>query len=464
MRRPASVRPIGERSVVWRRLTAGAWLLLLCTAALAIAEGVSRVVLWRLGPVVVDTAQFQFSDVWAHGKHPFHTFDRDLLWRPIPGYSEGAVTINSEGFRGPMVSKTKAAGTFRVVVLGDSVTFGYGVSESDTYPRQLERRLRALEHKPAAFAGRPHVEVVNAGVIGYSSWQGRVLYDERIRDYSPDLVVVQFGYNDHHSAESSDRQKYDSRYLRPFASAVEKSAFYQLAARVGNRIWGSRLDHEPVARVSVDEFGLNLLALQRRAAADGARVLFLITPVRSGRPLVENFRPVDFVEHGRPRRLWVRQIDFATRLLGPDYGPEVSRYFLDSTDGIARLTHDPNVCHRVAVLSRRLADFAIFSYLESMCAAARGDAMQAQAAMARSARTDLERQQLESYFVRLRQLAARGALDLLDMAAVWPDDGADLLQDVIHPTVRGHTLLATAIAERLTETDGAMDTKRLMAR
>src|SRR5262249_33642245 len=94
-------------------------------------------------------------------------------------------------------------------------------------------------------------------------------------------------------------------------------------------------------------------------------------------------------------------------------------------------------------------DFSIFLYLDSVCAAARGDVAHSQLALAHCAANDVERHELESYFTRLRDLSRTAQIDLLDTAQLWAGDDRELLQDVIHLTPRGHSLLAIAISERL---------------
>jgi len=61
---------------------------------------------------------------------------------------------NSLGLRGPEVDK-KTTGTSRIIAIGDSVTHGWGVSEEESYPAQLEAMLEERGKS---------VEVLNAGV------------------------------------------------------------------------------------------------------------------------------------------------------------------------------------------------------------------------------------------------------------------------------------------------------------
>lgn len=119
--------------------------------------------------------------------------DRELGWRPRPGataeWGYVRVAINAKGLRGPEVSWEKPEGVFRVLYLGDSVTFGYGVERvDDTYPylveAELEQRLGT------------EVETVNSGVGGWSPWQQYAYLRREGLRYRPDLLVVGFVLND----------------------------------------------------------------------------------------------------------------------------------------------------------------------------------------------------------------------------------------------------------------------------
>ena len=94
---------------------------------------------------------------------------------------------NRFGLRGPDVERTKAPGTFRVVGLGDSFMFGWGVAQDVVYGAQLER----------LFAGSPTpVEFLNFGVPGYNTTMEVATYEHRARHFDPDLVLVHFVGND----------------------------------------------------------------------------------------------------------------------------------------------------------------------------------------------------------------------------------------------------------------------------
>lgn len=118
-----------------------------------------------------------------------------LGWRLRPGLSverqrrDGVVVhqrVDRHGFRTPDVPFAKPEGVRRVLVLGDSFTEAYTVSDGETYPELLQERLSAT---------RP-VEVISIGVAGYSTDQELLAYLEYGRRYSPDLVLLQLCTND----------------------------------------------------------------------------------------------------------------------------------------------------------------------------------------------------------------------------------------------------------------------------
>jgi lysophospholipase L1-like esterase len=115
--------------------------------------------------------------------------------RPTWSYfeSDGCVDVltNSLGFRDHEFEVKKRPGELRILAVGDSFTFGYGVRLSDCWTEVLERMLRS------ASEGRP-VEVINAGFatgghdpVGYEEWvktDGLAL--------EPDIVLLGFCLND----------------------------------------------------------------------------------------------------------------------------------------------------------------------------------------------------------------------------------------------------------------------------
>ena len=76
---------------------------------------------------------------------PFMRADPEVFWSPIPGYRGEfmgkPVRINALGLRGPEIAEPRPAGRRRVASFGDSITFGYGVGDEETYPHALGEEL-----------------------------------------------------------------------------------------------------------------------------------------------------------------------------------------------------------------------------------------------------------------------------------------------------------------------------------
>lgn len=111
------------------------------------------------------------------------------------------VSINEHGFRDPDYPEAKPAGEYRVLLLGDSLTLGWGAAAGDTFAARLQQRLEAR------FAGceRPRsARVINTGVGNYNTDQEVSFFEIRGRRFDPDLVVLDYFIND---AEPTPRQK-----------------------------------------------------------------------------------------------------------------------------------------------------------------------------------------------------------------------------------------------------------------
>ncbi|HVM94856.1 MAG TPA: SGNH/GDSL hydrolase family protein [Candidatus Acidoferrales bacterium] len=96
-------------------------------------------------------------------------------------------TINPLGYRGAVTAVPKPAGRTRIVVVGGSAAFDIGASDGEDWPHLVEQQLRAKDG---------NVEVINAAVPGYATWDvlGR-LYAE-LWMLQPDYVVVYEAWND----------------------------------------------------------------------------------------------------------------------------------------------------------------------------------------------------------------------------------------------------------------------------
>jgi len=112
------------------------------------------------------------------------THDSELGWKNIPGgqfrdlYGPGrSISINDEGFRGfENYIGQKPNDRHRVVCVGDSFTFGYGVDDKDSFSAQLQQANK-------------NFQVVNMGMSGYSVGQCYLRYQREIEKLEADVVV-----------------------------------------------------------------------------------------------------------------------------------------------------------------------------------------------------------------------------------------------------------------------------------
>ena len=92
---------------------------------------------------------------------------------------------NSLGLRDSEHDLQKAPGTFRVLLLGDSMSMAEGVELTETYIKQFEKKAneQALGKK---------VETINAAIRGYGNDQEVVLFERIGMQFQPDLVILAF--------------------------------------------------------------------------------------------------------------------------------------------------------------------------------------------------------------------------------------------------------------------------------
>jgi len=121
------------------------------------------------------------------GPHPPLIFQSSsnpaISYELIPSITQKAyrstVKTNALGFRSDAIDPSRPL----VAVLGDSITFGYGVENEETIATQLEKQL-------------PNYQFLNAGVPGYHLQQETAAYKEKIAPLNPEAVILVFYPND----------------------------------------------------------------------------------------------------------------------------------------------------------------------------------------------------------------------------------------------------------------------------
>jgi lysophospholipase L1-like esterase len=222
--------------------------------------------------------------------------DAELGWALQPDYDgahmeyDGPVPtttsrLGERGWRGPVWDPARRAARHRVLVLGDSWTFGRGVADDETYPARLEAILRARGIDVAVF---------NAGVPGYDTVQEEVVFAGLADALAPTLVIVGWLPND--VTERSVRAREDLRVLdgqlvydieryRSWRRQIEQGGIYRSALYRFLRVRLKRLGGRDRSRwtVSLDDEALGysqepLARIRQRADDLGARLLVVLSP------------------------------------------------------------------------------------------------------------------------------------------------------------------------------------------
>ena len=126
---------------------------------------------------------------WAVPDKRYGHFQRKSFHQTVRYWNTNVtwdVRINSLGLRGPEHDFSNHT-SMRILLLGDSFTFGYGLNEEDTFSGKLQALFREAGH---------HVMVINAGVAGWGTTQELLFARDHMDLFQPDVVVITFCGND----------------------------------------------------------------------------------------------------------------------------------------------------------------------------------------------------------------------------------------------------------------------------
>lgn len=154
-----------------------------------------------------------------------------LNYYPNPEYRGKDTYHNSLGYRNDEFPVRKPEGIYRIVAIGGSSTYTIKVEKNEeTFTRQLEKILRDKY-------GYKNVQVINAGVGGYNSWESLINLEFRVLDLDPDLIIVYHGTNDVHtrlvepSEYSGDNRGRRKQWIEPDVHILEHSALLRILLR-----------------------------------------------------------------------------------------------------------------------------------------------------------------------------------------------------------------------------------------
>lgn len=244
----------------------------------------------------------------SRAEHP-HVYSEAYGWALRPGSRYAGrdgetITVNEGGYRGALHEGAPPSGVTRVVMLGDSITFGTGVSDGETFSDHLD----AL----------PGLEVVNLGVDGYGTDQELIRLEREGLAWHPRVVVLNFCVRNDYFDNALPVALYDGRSPKPYftldagrlvrhdehvrlsrrqrlaVALVERSYLMNALLRLGGapadetagegrdeEDWGERrqavlADFERAAELT----RRLILALGERSAAAGAAFVVIVHPDR----------------------------------------------------------------------------------------------------------------------------------------------------------------------------------------
>lgn len=214
--------------------------------------------------------------------------DKKLFWKLKPDqtvtskfFQGHSYRINSAGLRGNdiTIEKTK----LRIIALGNSCTFGWGIDSDLIYTSRLEQILDR------------NYEIINAGVPGYSSFQGKVYFESESEKLKPDYVLILFGWNDHWAAANGiadTDQRLPSEFIINIQNILSRFQLYRaikkaLLSSIESDINSLFDREEPIYRVSVADFEKNIKSICRAARNNHAIPVLITAPI----PSLENYYP-----------------------------------------------------------------------------------------------------------------------------------------------------------------------------
>jgi lysophospholipase L1-like esterase len=231
---------------------------------LFLGEQLLRLAGYEYRPVSIDPQKTEDARYYHLFAGESFVYDPDLIWKP----RAGEVPFNEQGFRGPLMpisGRDGRDGRRLLVAIGDSNTLGWAGSDGANWPLALGGLLADSK-----------VDVVNAGVWGYSSLQG-VARLRQVLAFEPDVVLLSFGSNDAIRVRLSDREfARRGAMLRGLERRLVHYRLGQLTIAAAQALAGG--GDEPVERVPQGQYRVNLREMVELARVAGAEPVLLTRP------------------------------------------------------------------------------------------------------------------------------------------------------------------------------------------
>jgi len=273
---------------------------------------------------------------------PWYVYSDELGWGRRPNYSGSIVGMqmpvekgytrdfDSQGFFLADSRQIDAKHDPRILVFGDSSTFGWGVPAHMSYAEVLDRLL-------------PGMSVINLGVNGYTSYQGYKALVKYLPELKPDIVVVSFNLNDRRYVLSPDGIDSDAKFHRDMKARQwevlrEKVYLYRLLRVLLSKAGLIKAEAHPedafvedvrtlTVRVPPEQYRQNLVNMAKLARENNVALVFVVlkdNPVQT-----EHLRRgVDLLEKSEFDEA-IRELEIAVNLRNPT--SDLARKYLATT-------------------------------------------------------------------------------------------------------------------------------------
>lgn len=385
--------------------------------------------------------------------------DERLLWRQKPGldtvFERARICTDKNGFRiGAAGQKTPAKNTpgqsagKLIVCMGASPDFGWGVEFENIYSTLLEGKLKN--------AGHPDVRVLNVAGIGYSSWQGKRLLEDKILDLKPDIVTIPFVINDIDKYRFFRSEPVPDKNLKPLPgwlvwskNMADKSMFFHMFSRLLFRL---RWSKGGVWKNSAPGDGKKPVSGQ---------VFFRPGPNRVG---IEDYRQnlEDMLAVCRKNGIKPVLIKFPVNLPAPETVSWQARQKAAGFLGQALDAFGAKKLNEAAALLRRLVELDPYCsnawYWLGVCEQKQGNGQKAAHCFEKARTSEVFKCGLDAkaYNSVMQDVAVKNNVVLCDLVKAFaPFDPDELFltshSDPIHPGAKGHSVAAQNLFDVLTD-------------
>lgn len=369
--------------------------------------------------------------------------DPDLIWKNRPRLHERfidtGISTDRNGFRSGAKEKRMDHGAVSarhtIVCMGASPTFGWGVDYGQTYTAVLEKSLRK-EYGEDFLA-------VNAGMIGYSSFQGKKLLEKAVLPLKPELITVSYVINDIdkyrfflNNGRPDSALKRQNGFISGLLNVLDRSYFFMAYKKMLN---GFRDRKKYAGGVPVETY----LPREVRVSADEYR---------------SNLE--DIIDICARRDIKLLFIKFPVNLPIPEHVPGSLREKAESlvSDSLSMIKKE-DYHGAIGLLEEAVKNNKYLSsayYYLGFCYNRTGDHVTAESYFTRI--LEIEAYRCGEYGLEynriIEDVAHRRGIPLSDIPAAFSGYAAEYLfldpqKDTIHPNAKGHLIIAACISDTI---------------